>query len=260
MALNRDVQMTLEEAVDEVLGLLTGLDVSYLPEQDRFRSITRSLNRGLRSVALEHDWSYYTGDEEVAQVTPGVQEVEIPANLRPRVSLDDAVRLVTDGGTTVKWAYFLPREAVHKYQGRNGLWVSSTRNLLTFSRPFRLIEAGLHIVMPAMREPKMFELPPNGESEVPERVLRQQVDFDYPDLVVLRAAYFYAQTDPVMQPRVQTLEAQYKDAMYQLVERDTNFTDSPYLNEFTVPITNSIHGSSFPDARHQHPHSDERWW
>ena len=259
MAINRDVQLTLEDAVDEVLGLLTGLDLSYVPETDRFQAITRALNRGLRSVALEHDWSYYSGDEEVAQVVPGVQEVEIPPNLRPRVSLDDAVRLVTDGGTTVKWAYFLPREAVHKYAGRNGLWVSSTRNLLTFSRPFRTIEAGLRIIMPAMREPKMFEMPePN--TEVPDRVLRQQIDFDYPDLVILRAAYFYAQTDPIMQPRVQTLEAQYKDAMYQLVERDTNFTDSPYLNEFTVPITNSIDGSSFPGHVHQHPHSDERWW
>ena len=101
MALNRDVQLTLEDAVEEVLGLLTGLDISYMPEQDRFRTVTRALNRALRSVALEHDWSYYSGDEEVSQCVPGVQEVEIPANLRPRVSLDDAVRLVTDGGTTV---------------------------------------------------------------------------------------------------------------------------------------------------------------
>jgi hypothetical protein len=48
----------------------------------------------------------------------------------------------------------------------------------------------------------------------------------------------------MMQPRVQTLEEQYKDMMYQLIERDTNFTDSPNQNEFIVPVQNDIYGES----------------
>jgi hypothetical protein len=54
---------------------------------------------------------------------------------------------------------------------------------------------------------------------------------------------------------VQTLEAQYKDLMYQLIERDDRATDSPFQNEFTVPVQNSLEGGS---VAHRHPHADER--
>ena len=101
-----------------------------------------------------------------------------------------------------------------------------------------------------MREPRLFKLPelPSNPNDplptIPQPVLSQELDFDYPDVVVLRAAFYYAQTDPLMQPRVQTLEAQYKDLMYQLIERDTRNTDAAYENPFILPIDNDIYGNS----------------
>ena len=59
-----------------------------------------------------------------------------------------------------------------------------------------------------------------------------------------------------MQPRVQTLEAQYKDLYYQLVERDTSHTDDPYRNDWQLPIEGNITDNH---RYHQHPHSDERF-
>ena len=103
----------------------------------------------------------------------------------------------------------------------------------------------------------MFEIP-EGNGEIPDRVLNQPIDFDYPDLVIAKAAYMYAQTDPVMQPRAQTLEATYKDIMYQLIERDDRHTDTPYTNDFFVPIMNGIQGSSALFQHHGHPHADGR--
>ena len=50
----------------------------------------------------------------------------------------------------------------------------------------------------------------------------------------------------------------YKDLMYQLIERDDRTTDSPYLNEFAVPIISDINGSY--SGPHGHPHADERWF
>ena len=44
---NADVALTLDDAVSEVLSLLTGLDVNYDPEFDRYRTIARTLNRAL---------------------------------------------------------------------------------------------------------------------------------------------------------------------------------------------------------------------
>lgn len=82
----------------------------------------------------------------------------------------------------------------------------------------------------------MFRLPDDLGDEVPAETLSQELDFQYPDVVILRAAFYYAQTDPILQPRVQTLEAQYKDLMYQIIERDDRNTDSPYENEFYVPV------------------------
>jgi hypothetical protein len=63
----------------------------------------------------------------------------------------------------------------------------------------------------------------------------------------------YAQTDPVMQPRAQTLEDQYKNMMYQLIERDTASTETPYMNDFRLNVQNGL----IPDFdSHLHPHSD----
>jgi len=39
--MSNEVRLTLDEAVAEVLGLLTGLDLTYEPELDRYRAITR---------------------------------------------------------------------------------------------------------------------------------------------------------------------------------------------------------------------------
>ena len=118
-------------------------------------------------------------------------------------------------------------------------------------------------MLPVMREPTMFRLPaqpedPEADLEVvPDEIREQPVDFAYPDLIVLRAAYLYAQTDPIMQPRVQTLEAQYKDLMYQIIERDTRNTDTPYMNEWRLPIQSSLAGPE--PVFHGHPWADERW-
>lgn len=255
---NRDVQMTLEQAVNEVLNSLTGLDLHYRADADRFQSITQTLNRALRTVALEREWSYYSSTKDIGLAQLGEQTVEIGVALRLRIINDDAVRLVDSNGQTRVWAYILPRDAIHKYGDRKGLWCSVTRSTITFTRPFVEGEAGLHVVVPVMREPVMFRLP-RGSGAVSSRVLNQLVDFDYPDLIVAKAAQLVAASDPVMQPRVQTLEAQYKDIMYLLVERDERMTDSPYANEFNVPIVGSLQGA-YPGGSmaHLHPHSDER--
>ena len=253
---NREVQLTLEEAVAEVIQSMTGLDLEYDPGLERFRSITRALNRALRFVAYEHEWSYYSSIETVGTAAEGQRIVDIPSKFRPRQTSDDAVRLVDSEGHTWKWAYFLPRDALSKYENRRGLWVSAARSQLMFSRPLWSGEAGMSIVSPVMREPTMFRLP--KESTAPSRqVLNQPVDFDYPDLVIAKAVQMMAESDPVMQPRVQTLEAKYKDIMYQLIERDDRFTDSPYLNDFVVPMDGSLYGGHAMSL-HGHPHGDER--
>lgn len=245
---NPNVAVTLEDAVAEVLGLLTGLDLSYIPETDRFQAVVRALNRAVRQNALESEWSFYTSTESIGLAVPGVQDIPIRASLRPRIIRDDSVKFVTPDGTPVVWAYYLPRDAIDKYPDRTKLYVSSTRQSLHFSRPFSEQMRGLEILVPAMREPNLFIMPPlvpdayTPTAPVPEATLEQLIDFDYPDLIIARAAWLYAQTDPVMQPRVQTLEAQYKDLMYSLIERDNRNTDSPYLNDFILPIEGNING------------------
>lgn len=262
MTTKPDIAMTLEEAVGEVLTLLTGMDLHYNSQLDRFRTITRTLNRALRANALEKEWSYYSDLENVGTAEYGQSSVALRSTVRPRIVNDDAVRLVDDNGTAVTWAYFLPRDAIHKYPARGGLWVSSTRQALQFSRPFTAGEAGLQIMVPVMREPRPFVLPRTPEIQpvegdlTDEEIVEQLLDFAYPDLIVARAAHMYAQTDPVMQPRAQTLEAAYKDLMYQVIERDDRNTDSPFLNDFFVPVENGLMGDGF--GHHYHPHSDER--
>lgn len=260
---NPNVAMTLDECVNEVLGMLTGLDLTYRPEQDRYRAITRQINRALRANAREREWSFYAGSEEVGVAHAGDQDVILRATVRPRIIGDDAVRLVDSLGRTRVWAYFLPRDAIEKYPARRGLWVSVTRQALHFSRPFALHEDGLRIIVPVMREPKMFILPPHPEdpdeplADVPMEIRQQLLDFDQPDVVLQRAAYFYAQTDPVMQPRVQTLENEWKQTFYALNERDDRNTDAPFLNEFAVPIQSDVNDTSYQDYRH--PHADDRY-
>lgn len=260
---NPEVAMTLDDCVEEVLGMLTGLDLTYRPEHDRYRVVTRQVNRALRANALEREWSYYASHEDVGTAVAGVQDVHLRGSLRPRIIGDDAVRLCDDEGTPLVWAYFLPRDALEKYPMRRGLWVAAQQQVLRFSRPFHSAEEGLHILVPVMREPRMFRLPDhpeNAEDEVPEvpaDVREQLLDFDYPDVVLLRAAFYVAQTDPVMQPRAQILEEQYKALFYALNERDDRHTDSPFLNEFQLPIQPDINASSWQDLHH--PHSDDRY-
>ena len=253
---NSDVSLTLQEAVAEVLQSLTGMDLEYAPELDRFQAITRTLNRALRAVALEHEWAFYASVEEAGNAVAGTSEVELNSKLRPRIVNDDAVRLVDSEGRVVRWAYFLPRDALHKYGSWTDLRVAVTRTTLTFSRPFTLGEAGLRIQVPVMREPKMFRLPPNGQ-DVPRAILNQQIDFDYPDLVIAKACQLYAETDPLMQPRVQTLENEWKNIFYALNERDDRNTDHPFLNEWNVPVQSDVNAGSYQD--YHHPHADERY-
>lgn len=258
---NPETALTLDEAVAEVLGQLTGLDLQYLPESDRYYAIARAINRALRSNALEHEWSYYSSTENVGTATEGASSVALLATQRPRIINDDAVRLINDMGEIMRWAYFLPRDALHKYAYRNQLYAAVVGQQLVFNRGFFAKEAGLTIVVPVMREPAMIRLPaqpedPNAASvPVPQLTRDTEIDFQYPDLIVLRAAFYYAQTDPVMQPRVQTLEAQYKDLMYQIIERDDRNTDAPEMTAWSLGISGSIRGET---AYPLHPHSDGR--
>jgi len=249
--MNPETQMDLDAAVAEVIGNLTGQDLQLIPEHDRYQSITRAINRSLRSCALEQEWSYYSDVEQVGTAQSGTRELAMRKSVRPRIINDDAARLVhPDTKEVVEWAYFLPRDALSKYYNRDGLWVAHVRNDLFFSRPFHPGENGMEIHIPVMREPKLFRLPIQSSDPevdlvpVPDEVRTQLLDFDYPDLIIARAAYYYAQTDPVMQPRVQTLEANYKEIMYALVERDTRNTDAPYQNDWNLGIESSINGNS----------------
>lgn len=260
--MNPEVQMTLDDCVEEVLGMLTGLELRYDPSFDRYRAVTRQINRALRANALEREWSYYSSLEDIGQAYEGVQDVPIRPSVRPRIIGDDSVRLCDDEGVPMVWAYFLPRDAIEKYPARKGLWVSVARQSLHFSRPFQRHEHGLRIQLPLMREPRMFRLPEQPEDdqgdlvEVPESVRKQLLDFEFPDAVLYRAAYFYAMSDPVMQPRAQTLENEYKNVFYALNERDDRHTDSPYQNEFFLPIQGNLNGYNVQDWHH--PHADER--
>lgn len=244
--MNEELETTLDDAVAEVLGLLTGLDLSYVPELDKYQAVTRQLNRALRLNATEMNWSYYSSVEDVGVAQAGDRFVTLRAAVRPRIIRDDAVRLVDDEGRARVWAYFLPRDSLHKYPVQQGLWCAVTNQTLEFSRPLYNMEKGLTIQVPVMREPRMFRLPKQPEDvneplvTVPAEIRLQPVDFQYPDLITARAAYLYSQTNPLWQPRVQTLEAAYKDLFYALKERDESNTDTPYQNEWNLGIEPDI--------------------
>ena len=250
--MNVELRFTLDDGVAEVLGMLTGLDLTYEPEFDRYRAITRQLNRALRANALEQEWSYYASTMDIGKASEGMRELQLPTNVRPRILNDDSVRFVKDGRTIV-WASFLPRSSLAKYEWQPGLWCAITRQMLQFSRPLTLAEDGLAVQIPVMREPRMFRLPETGE-EVADSIRKQLIDFNYPDVITARAAFFYAQTDPVLQPRVPTLESGYKDVMYQVIEQEVRNTDMPYLNSFTLPVENGLISQDVP--HHRHPHAD----
>jgi len=255
--------MNLDECVAEVIGALVGIDLQLVPEQDRYVSITRALNRALRAVAREQEWGYYSTVENVGTAMSGLSEINLRKSIRPRVINDDAVRLVDPlTKQVVEWAYFLPRDALHKNVHRTGLWVSFVGHDLFFSRPFYLAEQGLEIHCPVMREPKLWQLPlqptdPNEELiPVPDSVREMEMDFEEPDLVIAKASYFYAQTDPVMQPRVQTLEANYKEILYSIQERDARNTDAPDQNDWSLGIESSVAGNT--SSGRGRPLADER--
>ena len=81
--LNPELSMTLTDAVGEVLANLTGLDLTYDPEMDRFRAVTRALNRALRANAVEAEWSYYATTTTGGPTTEGVNVFTLPANRAP---------------------------------------------------------------------------------------------------------------------------------------------------------------------------------
>lgn len=245
MSNNPDTQLTLTQAVSEVLNLLTGQMLRYDPSYDRFRSVASAINRAQRANALEREWSWYSDVISIGISVEGQRFLNIANDKRPRIINDDAVRFcdATTGKPTF-WAYFIPRDALHKYAARRDLKAAITRDLLEFSRPFGPNEAGYDIQLPIMREPVNFDVPADPDVAIDQAVLDQQVDFDYPDLIVARAAYLYAMTDPVLQPRAQTLQAEYKDLMYQVIEREERHTDTPFQNEFFVPVQNSIYSES----------------
>lgn len=260
---NPELQMTLDDCVDEILGGLTGLELQYDPSQDRYRAVVRALNKALRATALEREWACYASMETVGTTVAGMRELGLRPTIRPRIMGDDSVRLVDDNDVTRVWAAFLPRDAIEKYSGRRGLWVAITRQSLRFSRTFAEHEAGLRIQLPVMREPKLFHLPPRSENPnvpsptVPAEIRNQLLDFEYPDAVIARASYLYAMSDPVTQPRAQTLEAEYKNLFYALNEREDRSTDSPFLNDFAVPIQSTANDTSYQPLHH--PHADDRY-
>jgi hypothetical protein len=187
--MNPEVMMDLDTAVNEVATELFGLDLSYVPEYDTYRVITKALNRALRAMALEKEWSYYSTVTSLGPAVAGERVLRFRNTERPRIINDDAVRLVDTDGRPVVWAYFLPRDALHKYYNKVGLWCSVTGQDLTFSRPFSDVEDGLDVQLPVMREPLMFRLPPRlRSSTTPAPTCRTQcrlqpVDFPYPDVV-----------------------------------------------------------------------------
>lgn len=243
--MNPELSMTLQEAVDEVLGSLTGLDLDYRAEEDRFRAVTRQVNRATRAVALDNEWKYYYSVIDMGEVVEGDISVMFPASARIRIVEDDAVRLVGEDGRPRIWAYILPVSALHKYAWKSGLWCAVERRSIRFSRAINSAEEGLVVQAPAMREPKMLILPETGEP-VKQSVLKQEIDFPYPDLVIAKAMVFYAGTDPVLQPRVPELTEAYKNLMYQIIERDTQHTDSAYVNNYDLGLHNGLVNATVP--------------
>lgn len=261
--MNSELEMTLEEAVAEFYGSLIGQDLQFIPERDKFQIAVRMLNKALRAIAREHEWAYYASTRNLGNPVAGERSIALPSSLRPRIINDDAVRLVNPTtGNAIRWAYFQPREAIHKYPADSQLYAAVMATSLQFSRPFYESEEVLEIHVPVMREPEMFRLPeqPTDPEEplvtVPQEILDQPVDFDHPDLVVAKAIFFYAQTHPILQPRVMQLEDDFKTILYALQERNDRHTAAPFVNNWDMGIYGSIaDGHSY----HQSPHTKGQW-
>ncbi len=246
------ITMSVRDAVNEVHNILTGLDLTYEDRYDIFHATVRQLNRSLRAVALEDEWAWYSEDVDVGTSTEGQTTVELDANYRPRIQQDDAVRLVDSSGMVVRWAYYLPRDSLSKYLYRPELRVAVTRNVITFSRPLLASEADLSIIVPVMREPRQTRIPPTGQ-KLTEADLNRALDAEAPDLIVAHAVWQMAMSNPVYQPRAQTLEEAFSDLKYAMMERNTNHSDSPLRNTFTPS-----YGDPYLMLPHAHPHSDRR--
>lgn len=246
------VQLGLSEAVNEIHNILTGLDLQYEDRMDVFHATVRQVNRSLRQVALEDEWAWYVEEVDAGTSAEGMTEVELHSSYRPRVQQDDSVRLVNSDGITLYWAYYLPRDSLNKQMYRPELRVAFTKNVITFSRPLQRFESGLSIIVPAMREPKQTRIPESGQ-RLSTADLARAIDAEYPDLIVAHAAWKMAMSNPVYQPRSQTLEEEFNDLKYALTERNTNHSDSPMRNTF-VPS----YGDPYLAIPHGHPHSDRR--
>jgi hypothetical protein len=116
-----EVGFTLDDGVEEVLGLLFGQDLAYDPQFDRYRVIARMINRALRANALEHEWSFYHDMLSIEAVQGDrTLPLSVDATVRVRQTGDDAVRMVNSEGDPMAWAYFLPRDALHKVRHQPG--------------------------------------------------------------------------------------------------------------------------------------------
>lgn len=243
-------ELTLQDAILEVHNVLTGLNLSFVDNTDIFHATARQINRSLRHITLENEWGWYAVEHDAGLSTEGQTEIQLPRSLRPRIEPDDAVRFTYGGpdGATVAWAYFLPRDSTSKYEYQRVLKVQATRNTIRFSRPLLKSESGLSLIVPAMREPRQFELPPSGE-EFKQTQLIAKLDFEFPDLIVAHAVWQLSLSNPLYQPRAQTYEGLYNDLKYPLISRDTVHNDAPYINDFNLGIGEE------PNSWHGHPHS-----
>lgn len=244
--------MSLTEAVAEVQHILTGLNLSYDDRYDIFHATVRQLNRSLRHVSLEDEWGWYVEEVNAGLSVEDQTTIELDSTYRARILEGDAVRLVNDDGLPVIWAYYLPRDSLSRHTYRPELRVSVTRNEISFNRPLLASEAGYTIMVPAMREPAQTNIPSSGE-KLTTAQLNRALDTEYPDMVVAHAAWQMSMSNPVYQPRAQTLEDAYNDLKYALIERNTNHSDSPLRNTF-VPS----YGDPYLSLPHNHPHSDRR--
>lgn len=247
------VALSLQEAVAEVHNILTGLDLEYDDRYEIFHATVRQINRSLRQVALLEDWGWYSELVLSGVTHEGQTVIELDALYRPRINQGDCVQLVDPNtGLTWHWAYYLPRDSLSRHTHRSELRVAFVRNTLMFSRPIQRFESGYEILVPAMREPQQTTIPESGK-QLSDAELNRPIDFEFPDLVVAHAAWQISLSNPVYQPRAQTLEAAYDDVRYALSERDSNHSDSPLRNDFTPS-----YGDPYLRVPHRHPHSDRR--
>lgn len=247
-------RLTLSETVDEVVNTLYGLSTRFEPDTDSWHGMALTLRRALKVVATERDWIYYHDTVQVGTVEPDCSVIVVPSRYRVRKTGDDAIRLLDSRGRPVVWAYIIPDDALHKYRALSGLWCSVVRQEIRFSRPFYKAEKGLRVIAPVMREPYLWPKLVSGQA-LPQDEMDRDIDFHRADMVVMKAAYLYAQTDPLLQPRVPQLEQDYRAVFYQVQEQDTNVTMGAMVNDFQLPIEGdyrfvSGHGYGL------HPHSD----